>query len=218
MSHYEILVKEQTLCDEFTRLIKLGSNHLANWNSDRYGYVLYRFLEYFSQAEHKLGFIKLSLEFPRSNNAALSPAYRRIITEPLLGKKYKGGCQAASTLKTIISLIELHLSTLRIVRFKPSYQQNFNITKVIYSNSPLFKSLPDLHRCLMLMSTPVSVEEHSDIIPTKWVESYNEHIATRGAYRSLCGVIATYRRLIFTLGLSDFFSVNDDAVAEFRSK
>ena len=217
MSHYKLLVTERTLCHEFTRLINLGSNHLANWNSNRYGYVSHLFLDSFNQTEDKLGFIKLTLKFPILNNTAISAAYKRSITEPLLGTKYNGACKASSTLRTIISLMELHLISLNILRFKPSYQQNFSITNATYTNSVLFDTLPDLHRCLMLMSTPVSVEQYSDIIPIEWVESYKEHIATKRAYKSQCGVIGSYRRLIFTLGLSDFISLNDDAVTQFRS-
>lgn len=217
MNHYKLLVSEQALCDEFAKLVEMGGDPLANWNSNRYGYVANLFYESFNQADNKFDFIKLALRFPKEANVAITVANKRKLTEPLLGKKYKGSDKASSTLRTLICLIELHLSFKKIVRFDPAYQQNYKITRASYSSSGLFNALPELQKCLIFMSTPVSVDEHSDLIPEKWVSAYKKYIAFEGGYKAHAGVIAGYRRLVFTLGLHDFLSLNDAAVKKFRS-
>jgi hypothetical protein len=90
VNHYKLLVSEQALCDEFAKLVEMGGDPLANWNSNRYGYVANLFYESFNQADNKFDFIKLALRFPKEANVAITVANKRKLTEPLLGKKIQG--------------------------------------------------------------------------------------------------------------------------------
>jgi hypothetical protein len=216
VSHYKLIALEPALCDEFVRLISLESSPSANWNNNRYGYISYLLLESFNQAEDKIEFVKQALKFPSSNSSSITVRQRRVLTVPLLGKEYRGGEPAAATLRTIISLIELHLSSLKVVQFESSYQQNFSLSKGGLETSALFLVLPDLMRCLLVAITPVTIEQYISSIPATWVESYNEHIASLSTYKTQTAAIGAYRRLTFTMGLSKFSSLTDEVVKEFR--
>lgn len=219
MSHYKLLVSELSLSNEFRCLVEQSANPLSNWNSDRYGYISKLLMESFSQAEDKFYFIKLALNLPSKAHRSASVAEKRLLTKPLLGANYKGACKATATLRAIISLIELHLSSKKMVRFIPTYQQNFKISDTGYEKSILFRILPSLHRCLLFAKTPSCVERNrgSSLFPTKWKQAYKEHIDSFGTYSTKCNAISAYRRIVFSLGISDFSELNDSAIHEFRS-
>lgn len=217
MSHYQLMLDDSLLCDEFTHFLSLEANSLASWNNGRYGYIANLALERLKKSENKLWFVNLALEYPSSNKSTISVANRRILTEPLLGQNYPGAGCASATLRTIICLIEIHLACRRVLRFNPSYQQNFNISKGFIDKSALFNALPDLPKCLLLMSTPRSVIRYKSIIPEKWLESYDKNISRLNTYKNQAASIAAYRRLSFTLGLSDFLLLDNQKVESFRT-
>lgn len=207
------------MSNEFRILVEQSANPLSNWNSDRYGYISKLLLEAFNQAENKFDFIKLALNFPSKAHTRASVAEKRILTKPLLGQNYKGACKATATLRAIISLIELHLSSKKMVRFIPTYQQNFKISDTGYEKSILFRILPSINRCLLYASTPSSVERNRDLslFPSQWKQAYKEHIDSFGSYSTKCNAISAYRRIVFSLGISDFSELNDSSVQQFRS-